>query len=193
MERNTRYYEHGDGRDYRNSLHRPGIRQIPGTKEGVIEAYQRLQRSFIQSKNYAIAGSLHANEIALIREGRDWLRKHFGLEAMYCHLAQYGLSPIRPFVVLSAILVIVSWLIMIGYGESNWDMTWQISHLCSAFDDYLGILATNTQSLFLLRNDMFDDSTASPLWGFVFAFQKIAAAVLVSFIVIGFRNRFRRF
>ncbi len=83
----------------------------------IAELYQQLKKNYDDRRDYRTAGDFHYGEMEMKRlhsarrdPGVRWLHRYTGLAAWYKYASGYGESYVRPFVMLSAVILLFALL-----------------------------------------------------------------------------------
>lgn len=163
------------------------------------DSYQQIQRHLNSIRNYSDAGGFHEREMIL---RHDFLTQSFWgrqLNGIYGTLAVYGESLRRPFGWLCLLLFVIPLLTMFLLGDNTANWTGEFSDLGSGITLYFEDFVRNLESLYSIKSNPFMDKFGFGngrigwIWGLALIVEKIFTFILVSFIVINVRRKFRRY
>lgn len=163
--------------------------------ERVAECYQKLQRNMLAGKNYPAASRFHLREMELLRQNTWKFWKMLGFRALYRHFSNYGESAWRPLIIFMAMLVLVPGLLMFCLGESTYQWTGNFSDLSTGLGGWFEDFVSNLRGIVYLKNDFFGAAHGDfgSGWHLLFIAEKLISVLLVSFVVVALRRRFRRY
>ncbi len=185
-----------------------GLRERPYRQRNyaLADSYQQIQRHMISIRNYTAAGGFHEREM-------DVRRKHLAgsvvdrlLFELYSLLSRYGESLKLPVFWLALLLASFPIATSLWMGNHNLDWIgyaeWSIGDVSICVKEWLCDVVRNVESLFFVRGEPFwprystdptEVTIVSEGWRLLIIVERVFAAILVSFIVINVRRRFRRY
>jgi len=165
----------------------------------VCDAYQQLQRHYNSLRNYTDAGGFHEREMEIRRRFLSVSLPNRLLHEVYRFLAGYGESIRRPVLLLAALLLIFPVISMLFMGDAPYHLTFQLADTPEAVFGYVQDFAANLESLFYSKTNPFaykyshPQATPGGIWRVVLIVERVLAVLILSFIIVSARRRFRRY
>jgi hypothetical protein len=167
--------------------------------QALADCYQQLQRHMISLRNYSDAGGFHQREMEIRRTQLSGSVPNKLLYESYRLLAVWGESLTRPAFWLLGMIFAVPFITMLWMGFPGFDTDCLHRNPYGFYDAYGKDFVSNLESLFFTKGEPFvvthfAGEMALP-WGWRLALilERVFAAIMVSFVVIGVRRRFRRY
>ncbi len=160
----------------------------------ISECYQRLQKNMLNVRNYSKAGFFHIREMELQRSKFGYWGRCLSSFSFYKYLSFYGESILIPISFLISMLILIPIITMLFMGHNEYYITWKLNDIGNALYGWLNEFTYNLEKIFYLKNSIFEYKCRphNP-WKLLFIFEKFFSVILISFIVVAFRRRFKRY
>jgi hypothetical protein len=167
--------------------------------QALADSYQQLQRHMISLRNYTDAGGFHRREMEIRRKHLSETVADRFLLPTYRLVAGYGESIWKPALWFIGMLLIVPVVTVFWMGDTNLEYTGNLSDLDDGLAAWWNDLVSNLEALFFAKDDplgrvhLLREKTIAPGWRLLIMIERVLTAILLSFLVIGVRRRFRRY
>ena len=173
----------------------------------VSETYKSLTKLFDNQKKYFISGELHCRAMELERTKfvtnsnnktehiKKWFLRNINIYNCYRLLSNYGESFWKPIIWFGVMIISVPLLMMYYMGENSLDFTTNSYYFPNGWEVWRNDFTHNLMNLISFDNgkNFCDKGEYDSSWNLLFIAERILSILFITFIVIAFKRKFKRY